>query len=270
MSTDAPQEAPGTIRLAVADGIGRLTFDHPRRLNAITAAMWRMLPGLLERAEQDAGVRVLVLEGAGDRAFCTGNDISEFDAIRADPEASARYNALQRAVTDKMRALTKPTIASIHGHCLGAGMEIALLCDLRLCCADARMGVPAVKLGLPYRAEDIVKLIDVIGLAAAREMVLLGQHYGGEEIARLGLVHRLLPDRAALRTQVGVIAAELAANAPLSLAAAKVAFRELTRRDAPPDLALAQAWADRCYASADYAEGRRAKLEKRVPVFVGS
>jgi enoyl-CoA hydratase len=261
--------AEGTIRLEVADGIARMTFDHERRLNAINARMWRELAERLLAAQEDPAARVLLFEGAGSRAFCTGNDISEFDTIRANPEAAAAYNEWQHLVADRLRALTKPSIASIRGHCLGAGMEIALMCDLRLCSADARMGVPAVKLGLPYRAEDIVKLLDVIGEAATREMVLLGRHYGAEDIRRLGLVHRMLPDHATLQSETEAMAAELAANAPLSLAAAKVTFRELTRRDGPPDLALAQEWADRCYASADYAEGRRAKMEKRKPDFRG-
>lgn len=259
----------GRITLDVAEGVARLTFDHPRRLNAITAAMWRALATTLSAVEDDPAIRVLLLEGAGDRAFCTGNDISEFDTLRADPEAAARYNELQHVVADRLRALTKPAIAAIHGHCLGAGLEIALLCDLRLCSAQASMGVPAVKLGLPYRAEDIVKLLDAVGEAAAREMVLLGRRYGAQDIHRLGLVHRLLPDQAALRAEADSMAAELAANAPLSLAAAKIAFRALARRDAPPDLGLAQSWADRCYASADYAEGRRAREEKRAPRFSG-
>lgn len=258
------------IRLDVEDGIARLTFDHPRRLNAITAAMWRELADALARVEADPAARVLLLEGTGERAFCTGNDISEFETLRADPTAAARYNELQHVVAARLRNLTKPAIAAIHGHCLGAGMEIALMCDLRLCSADATMGVPAVKLGLPYRAEDIVKLLDVIGEAAAREMVLLGRRHGAEDIRRLGLAHRILPDRAALRAEARSMAEELAGNAPLTLAAAKIAFRELARRDSPPDLARAQAWADRCYASEDYAEGRRAKLDKRPPRFTGS
>lgn len=261
--------AEGTIQLTVADGIARLTFDHERRLNAINSRMWRELAEQLLAVQEDPAARILLIEGAGTRAFCTGNDISEFDTIRADPEAAAAYNEWQHLVADRLRALTKPSIASIRGHCLGAGMEIALLCDLRLCSADARMGVPAAKLGLPYRAEDIVKLLDIIGEAATREMVLLGRHYGAEDILRLGLVHRMLPDHETLRSETEAMATELAANAPLSLAAAKVTFRELTRRDGPPNLALAQEWADRCYASADYAEGRRAKMEKRKPNFRG-
>lgn len=257
------------IRFGVEAGVARLVFDNPRRLNAVNAEMWQALPGLLARVAEDPAIRVLVLAGEGERAFCTGNDISEFDTIRADPEAAARYNAWQRAVADALQGMVKPVVAAIHGYCLGAGFEFALMSDLRVCTADARMGVPAVKLGLPYRLEDIVKVVDVVGLARAREMVLLGRQYGGEELLQLGVVQRMVADRAALVEAADDLARELAENAPLSLMAAKIAFQEVARRDAPADLARAQAAADRCYASADYAEGRTARREKRKPVFMG-
>jgi enoyl-CoA hydratase len=257
------------LRLSAAGGVARITFDNPRRLNAINAEMWRTLAALLARVQADETVRVLVLQGEGDRAFCTGNDVSEFDAIRADPDAAAAYNALQHTVTQNFLSLTKPSIAAIHGYCLGAGFELALLCDLRACSAAARFGVPAVKLGLPYRLTDIRTLVDVIGLARTRELVLLGRQYDSAAAERMGLVHRLVEDRQALSTLVDAAAAELAANAPLSLAAARVAFQELTRREGPPDLARAHDYADRCYASRDYAEGRAARREKRIPVFEG-
>lgn len=257
------------VSLTVEGGVARLTFDHPRRLNALSAAMWRELPALLDRVEADRAIRVLVLQGAGERAFCTGNDTSEFEAIRADATQSAAYNALQRAVAERMARLSKPAIAAIHGHCLGAGLELALQCDLRFASADARMGVPAVKLGLPYRLEDIVKLVDVIGLARTRLMVLTGRMFAGAELVELGLVTRLLPDRAAMEGAVAEAAAGIAAAAPLSLLAAKGAFFEIARRDAPPDLDRAQRLADACYDSADYAEGRRARAEKRPPMFQG-
>ncbi len=253
------------VTLAVAGGIARLTFDHPRRMNAITAAMWQALPSLLDRVASDPAIRVLLLQGAGERAFCTGNDISEFEAIRADAAQSAAYNALQRAVAERMAALEKPAIAAIQGHCLGAGLELALQCDLRFASPEARMGVPAVRLGLPYRLEDIVKLVDVAGLATARLMVLTGCSLAGAELERMGLVTQLLPDRAAMQA-----AAEIASAAPLALRAAKAAFRELTRRDAPADMARAQALADQCYDSADYAEGRAARREGRPPRFTGT
>jgi enoyl-CoA hydratase/carnithine racemase len=257
------------LRFEVVEGVARLTLDNPRRLNAINAEMWQALPGLLGHVAEDPAVRVLLLAGAGERAFCAGNDISEFDTIRADPEAAARYNAWQRAVATGLQGLEKPVVAAVHGYCLGAGFEFALMSDFRLCTADARIGIPAMRLGLPYRLEDIEKVVDVVGLARAREMVLLGRQYGGEELLALGVATRVLPDRAALGVAAEDLARELAANAPLSLKAAKIAFRELARRDGPPELDRVKAGEDACYASADYAEGRRAKLEKRAPTFTG-
>ena len=257
------------IRFEVTEGVVRLTLDNPRRLNAINAEMWQALPSLLARVAEDPSIRVLVLAGSGDRAFCTGNDISEFDTIRADPQAAERYNAWQREVATALQTLEKPVLAALHGYCLGAGFEFALMSDFRLCTVDTRIGIPAVRLGLPYRLEDIEKVVDVVGLARAREMVLLGRQYGGEELLSLGIAQQLLPDLLALDTAVTALAQELAANAPLSLQAAKIAFRELSLRGGPPDLKKVKAAEDACYASSDYAEGRRAKLEKRRPVFMG-
>jgi len=259
----------GLLRLEVAGGIARLTFDNPRRLNAIDAAMWQAFPALLARVAEDAAIRVLVLHGAGDRVFCGGNEASEFETIRATPEATLRYNAWQREVGTRLCGLTKPMIAAVHGHSLGAGLEMALMSDIRLCSAQASMGIPAVKLGLPYRLEDIEAVAEVIGPARAREMVLLGSSYMGEALPAMGLAHRLLPDQVALLAEADAVAYELAGHAPLSLAAAKIGFQELLRPDAGPDRARAQAAADRCYASADYAEGHRARAEKRAPRFEG-
>jgi len=257
------------VTLAVEGGIARLTFDHPRRLNAITAAMWAQLPVLLGAVARDDAARVLLIEGAGDRAFCTGNDTSEFEAIRADAAQSAHYNALQRAVAERLARLEKPAITAIHGHCLGAGLEIALQCDLRFASADARMAVPAVRLGLPYRAEDITKLLDVVAPATARWMVLTGRAVTGEELARRGLVHAVPPDQPSMRAAALDAAREVAASAPLAQRAAKAGFFELLRRDAPPDLARAERLADACHDSRDYAEGRAARRENRPPRFEG-
>lgn len=257
------------LRFGIAAGVARLTFDNPRRLNAINAEMWQALPDLLARVATDPSIRVLVLAGAGERAFCSGNDISEFDTLRADPEAAARYNGWQRDVATALQTLEKPVVAAIHGYCLGAGFEFALMSDFRLCTADTRVGIPAVRLGLPYRLEDIVKVVDVVGLARAREMVLLGRQYMGEELIGLGIATRLLDDAAALDAAASALAQDLAANAPLSLRAAKIAFQELARRDGASNLNRVRVAEDTCYASADYAEGRRAKLEKRAPSFSG-
>jgi len=144
------------------------------------------------------------------------------------------------------------------------------MCDLRVCTHDAQFGVPAVRPGLPYRLEDIATILNVVGLAQAREMVLLGRRYGGEDALRLGLVNWLAGSAAAMRTVVDTAVADLTSAAPLSVAAARIAFQELARLDGPPDVERAQRAADLCYASRDYAEGRAAQREKRKPVFQGN
>lgn len=257
------------LQLNTNDGVSTLTLNNPAKHNAMNFAMWQALPDLLQKAAADRATRVLVLTGAGDRAFCSGNDVSEFDKVRSTPSQIEHYNELQRRVCERLAKLSKPTIAMIDGYCLGAGLEFALLCDFRYCTPASRFAVPAVKLGLPYRHEDIVKLLDVIGPAPTREMVLGGRRIDGERAAEIGLVHHLAPSREALIRDVMELAGELAASAPLSLTAAKVTINEALRRDAAPDLALCKKLADDVYASHDYIEGRAAFAEKRKPRFEG-
>jgi enoyl-CoA hydratase/carnithine racemase len=257
------------LQIETRDGVSTLTLNNPARHNAMNFAMWQALPDLLQAFAEDSDARVLVLAGAGTRAFCSGNDVSEFDRVRSTPAQIAHYNELQRTVCTRLASLAKPTIAMIDGYCLGAGLEFALLCDFRYCTPASRFAVPAVKLGLPYRYEDIVKLLDVIGPAHTREMVLGGRQIDGESARRIGLAHRLATSREALEKDVAELASELAAAAPLSLAAAKLTINEAMRRDADPDLALCQRLADEVYASKDYVEGRAAFAAKRKPAFEG-
>jgi enoyl-CoA hydratase/carnithine racemase len=258
------------LHFEIDRGVARLTIDNPLKLNAINQEMWVTFPQLLARVQDDDAIRVLVLHGAGDRAFSSGNDIAEFDKIRADPDAAGAYNRLQREVAIRFRALLKPSIAAIQGYCLGAGFELALMCDLRICTPNAQFGIPAVRLGLPYRIEDIETILGVVGMAQAREMVLLGRRYGGQEARQLGLINWLADDSIAMQAIMNAVIRDLLAGAPLSLAAARVAFQELERRSGERDLKRAQDAADRCYASRDYAEGRAAQKEKRSPVFRGN
>jgi enoyl-CoA hydratase/carnithine racemase len=259
----------GQLDLMVADGVATLSINNPARHNAMDTAMWTAMPDRLAEAAHSPDARVLVLRGAGGRAFCSGNDITEFDSQRASPEAADIYNARQRRVQQALYDFPKPIIAAIEGHCLGAGFEFALQSDLRFCTAAARFGVPAVALGLPYRAEDIQKLLEVMPAPLAREMVLTAQPVPGEAAAANGLVHRCLPDAEALFAHVAQVASRMAGHAPLALAAAKAGFRELLRRDASPDFARCEALAATAYGSADYAEGRAAFREKRKPRFTG-
>jgi enoyl-CoA hydratase len=257
------------LKLDTVDGVSTLTLNNPSKHNAMNFLMWQALPGLLQQVAADRATRVLILTGAGERAFCSGNDVSEFDKVRSTPAQIEHYNGLQRTVCERLAKLPQPTIAMIDGYCLGAGLEFALLCDFRYCTPASRFAVPAVKLGLPYRYEDIVKLLDVIGPAPTREMVLGGRQTGGERAAEIGLVNRLAPSREALLREVAELANELALAAPLSLGAAKVTINEALRRDAAPDLALCERLADEVYASRDYVEGRVAFAAKRKPKFEG-
>jgi enoyl-CoA hydratase len=257
------------LQLRTTDGTTRLTLNNPTRHNAVNFAMWNALPEVLKSIEDDSETRVVILTGAGERSFCSGNDVAEFDAVRSTPAEVAHYNALQRSVCDKLAALRKVTIAMIDGYCLGAGLEFALLCDLRLCTPASRFAVPAARLGLPYRHEDLLKLLNIIGPARTKEMVLVGRQFDGEAAFTMGLVHQVLPTRSALSDTVADLAREIADNAPLSIAAAKATLGEVMQRDRAPDLALCQELADQCYASHDYEEGRRAFREKRKPRFLG-
>jgi len=257
------------LQLETRDGVATLTLNNPAKHNAMNFAMWQTLPNLLRSIANTADARVLVLTGAGERAFCSGNDVSEFDKVRSTPAQVEHYNALQRTVCDLLANLTKPTIAMIDGYCLGAGLEFALLCDFRYCTPASRFAVPAVKLGLPYRYEDIVKVLDVVGPARTKEMVLGGRRIEGGRAAEIGLVHQLVPSREALVREVAELARELADSAPLSLLAAKVTINEVLRRDRPADLSLCKKLADAVYASQDYTEGRAAFAAKRKPQFEG-
>ena len=257
------------LQLNTSDGVSTLTLNNPARHNAMNFAMWQALPELLQTVAADHTTRVMVLTGSGERAFCSGNDVSEFDKVRSTLAQVEHYNELQRVVCDRLAKLAKPTIAMIDGYCLGAGLEFALLCDFRYCTPASRFAVPAVKLGLPYRYEDIVKLLDVIGPSRTKEMVLSGRRIDGARAAEIGLVHQLAPTREALLFEIAELARELADSAPLSLSAAKVTINEAMRRDRAVDLAFCKKLADKVYASQDYIEGRSAFAAKHKPRFEG-
>jgi enoyl-CoA hydratase len=257
------------LQLTTQGGVTTLTLNNPAKHNAMNFAMWQAMPGVLKAFTEAKDARVLVLRGAGERSFSSGNDVSEFDEVRSTPEQVAHYNNLQRIVCNHLASLTKPAIAQIDGYCLGAGLEFALLCDFRFCTPASRFAVPAVKLGLPYRYEDITKLLDVIGPARTKEMVLDGSRIDGIRAFEIGLVSQLVQTRAGLEAKVSELAQELAESAPLSISAAKVTIAEAMRRDAPANLAYCDQLANAVYASEDYVEGRNAFAAKRKPKFVG-
>jgi enoyl-CoA hydratase/carnithine racemase len=264
--TDSTPAAPA-LRLEREGEIAFIVADNPARMNALTAAMWQALPGALAEAAGDESVRVIVLRGAGTRAFSAGADISEFESARAGEKAAA-YDALNDAAFRALVECAKPTIAMIHGFCLGGGLGLALCTDIRLADESAEFAIPAAKLGLGYNARWVRPLLAAVSPSRAKEMLFTGRRFKVAEAYAMGLVNQVRP-AAELEEKTRALAAEIAANAPLTVRASKRTIDELVRHPETPDMAALDAAVAACFESEDYAEGRRAFLEKRKPRFQG-
>jgi enoyl-CoA hydratase/carnithine racemase len=248
---------------------GWIVFNQPAKKNAINDAMWRGIPEAMARYDADREVRCVAFRGAGTEAFASGADISEFAKIRAERAAVSQYDGLLDRVLHSIQGSPKPSVAMIHGFCMGGGLEVALACDLRYCGRSAQFGIPAAKLGLAYSIEGHKRLLETVGHARAREIMFLGRRYPAEEGLAMGLVHRVLPDQE-LESFVSDVIKTLCENAPLSIANSKTQIEEYIKAEGSADHARMQAAIERCAKSADYEEGRRAFMEKRRPRFTGA
>ena len=248
--------------------VGWLTFNNPARRNAISIDMWEAIPKVLDRFEQDPEVRAIVLKGEGDKAFVSGADVSQYEKQRSSAEGIQYYEEIAGRVAERLQNCDKVIVAMIRGYCLGAGVNIALCCDLRIAAEDAKLGIPAAKLGLGYRASSLKNLIDIVGPAYAREVLITGRHFSAAEAKTMGLVHRVAPV-AELESLVLEYCATISENAPLTIRASKRIIRELLKSSAAFDAEACAALVKACFESQDYVEGRRAFMEKRKPVFQG-
>ena len=254
--------------LAEIDGpIGWMTFNKPARRNAVSLDMWEAVPAILDRFEQDPAVRVIVLKGAGDQAFVSGADISQFEKVRSSQEANEHYEAVSGEASRRLIACPKPTIAMIRGFCIGGGLAIAIACDLRIASAGARFGVPAARLGLGYGAPGVKKLMEIVGPSFTKEIFFTARHFSADEAKDMGLVNRVV-DEEGLAAYTRRYCATVAENAPMTIHALKRTVGELVR-GADADLAACDRLVTACFDSQDYVEGRRAFMEKRLPVFRG-
>ena len=251
-----------------ADGIGWITFNNPQRHNAVSVAMWEAIPQILDDYENDPDVRVVVLKGAGERAFVSGADISEFGERRNSPEAVAEYNRISGLAHERLVHCPKPVIAMIRGYCFGGGTGIAVTCDMRIASDDATFAVPAAKLGLGYAADGVKRLVDLVGPSYAKEIFYTARSFTAQEAQMMGLANRVIP-AAELEAYVREYAGRIAGNAPLTIGAVKITVAELMKADGEQDLSKADAAVDRCFKSSDYVEGRTAFMEKRKPNFRG-
>ena len=248
--------------------IGWIIFNNPARHNAVSLEMWQALTQTLNTYADDADVRVIVLRGAGEKAFVAGADISQFKEKRTSPEAVAHYNATADEAGEVLRGSPKPTIAMIRGYCIGGGTGIAVNCDVRIAAEDARFAVPAAKLGLGYRFAGIKRLADIVGPSFAAEIFYTARQFSADEALQMNLVNRVVPASELERYTVDY-ASTIATNAPLTIASVKRALLEYSKDPGEQDLSLCQKMVDDCYTSEDYREGQTAFMEKRKPVFKG-
>jgi enoyl-CoA hydratase len=259
----------GRLSVEKRGRVGWIVFDSPARRNAINGAMWRGIPPAMARFDADEEVRCVVFRGAGTEAFAAGADISEFEKNRAERQSVAAYDGLLDQVLRAIQGSRKPSVAMIHGFCMGGGVEVALACDLRYCARSAQFAIPAARLGLAYNIEGHKRLIETVGHARAREIMFLGRRYCAAEALQIGLVHEIFADQD-LEPGVQEILETIEGNAPLSIANSKAIIEEFVKASGAPNVALMEAAMERCARSADYEEGRRAFMEKRKPRFKGS
>jgi len=251
------------------DGVGWMIFNNPERLNAISLEMWEAALAAMADFSNDPAVRVMVVTGAGGKAFASGADISKFKDERQEAEALAHYQATTQKAYSALQAMPIPTIAMVRGYCIGGGTAAAVCCDIRICTENAKFGVPAARLGLGYGLNRAQPLVDLIGPAYAKEMFFTGRQFDAREAEKMGLVNRVVADDA-LEAAVEEMAKTIVANAPLTVLCAKLVVGEALKDVAERDIAAAERAVAACFASNDYKEGQAAFMEKRKPRFTGT
>ena len=253
--------------LVTHDGaIATVTLNRPQKLNALTKAMWRDLGAAIAGLSKEADLRCIILRGAGERAFSPGNDIGEFARERSNKAQAREYGAFMHETARTLAACPIPMVAQIHGICVGGGLEIAALCDLRICGVSSRFGAPIKKLGLVMAYAEMAPLVRLVGPDVALEILLEGRIFGAAEAKEKGLVTRVVADDA-VAAEVAATAARIAEGAPL------VArwHKKFARRLADP-APISEVEADECFDcfdTEDFRIGYAAFLAKQKPQFKG-
>ncbi|MDQ2804301.1 MAG: enoyl-CoA hydratase [Pseudomonadota bacterium] len=260
--------AGGKMLVATEAGVGLITFNQPEKRNAMSIEMWEGLSQILDEFQRDDAVRVVILTGAGSKAFVSGADISQFEKNRSNADAQVEYDRLTTAGRATLAAFPKPTIARIRGFCLGGGLAIAMQTDLRIAAIDSEFGIPAARLGIAYGFDGLTKLVQLVGPAHARMILYTANRIDAVEAERIGLINKMVSDEE-LNDAVLDIARTIADNAPLSVFASKLTINEVMNDAGVRDLARVRRATAACFDSADYREGRAAFMEKRRARFEG-
>jgi enoyl-CoA hydratase len=258
----------GLVGAEKTGGIGWLIWDNPSKLNALSPGMSEDALTVIEAYEADPAIKVVIMRGAGRKAFISGGDIKSFDKTRADPEVARIAREAPGKLRLKMLNLEKPLIAMIYGYCLGGGLGMALNADLRFASSDAQFSVPAALRGIAYAPEGLKSLVDLVGPSIAKDIMFSGRRLKTEEALRIGLINRVV-DAETLEAETIAYAETLAANAPLSIRASKYFINQLGLERAQRNDARMDAMQREAEASEDFKEATLSFLEKRKPVFQG-
>ena len=267
-STKQKSYADGKILQDVTDGVGVVTFNNPGKRNAMSLDMWEGLGHALTDLCDDEDVRVVILVGAGDKAFVSGADISQFEKTRHNAAASEEYSRRSAAQRALLADYPKPTISCIRGFCLGGGMQVAMLTDIRIAAKDSQFGIPAAKLGIAYGYDGLRHLVSLVGPSWARLIMYTGMKIDSSEALRIGLVDRVVPN-GELWDATMEIARTISGNAPLAIQAAKITIAQVLKDPAARDMDAIKKIGSACMDSEDFREGRQAFMEKRKPKFKG-
>jgi len=257
----------GDVLYELHQGIGRITFNRPQARNAFTFRMYEQLGEICQQAENDSSVKVLLLTGAGEKAFAAGTDISEFKVFSTAEDALNYESRIERLVS-ALESSRVPTIAAISGACTGGGLTIAACCDLRIGAANARFGVPIARtLGNCLSMSNYVRLVALLGPSRVKDIIFTARLIDAEEACKIGLLGEVLPDYASLQSRANELARTVASQAPLTLRVTKEALLRIKEKMIPEedrDLLL------KCYMSRDFREGMDAFLNKRPPKWTGT
>ncbi|MFL2871751.1 MAG: enoyl-CoA hydratase [Pseudohongiellaceae bacterium] len=253
----------------VNDGIGWITFNAPEKRNAMSLDMWQGLGEILGKLQEEKSLRVLILKGAGDAAFVSGADISEFEDKRSSQRDRDAYEAAFDDALDKLANFATPVVAMIRGYCIGGGLAIALNTDIRIATEQSKFGIPAAKLGLGYGFEAVKTLESIVGPSHAKDILFTARFLEAKEALSIGLVNFMVGSEL-LEQTVNEYANKVVTNAPLTIRAVKKTVSEVVKDPGQKNPAHIERMVNDCFLSADYQEGRRAFMEKRKPKFTGS